>query len=117
MTVRSGDTFMADDRRDDHILVVRFNDGGEMILGVDHLDDEGVAALTNVLLYHVTDGRVGFWDLKRSRHLTMLKGGTTRIRFWRYRAFINKSRIKFGLPASNGYLYVIDKVLIPEANL
>lgn len=69
--------------------------------------------LTTVLLYHVTTGRIGPPAWIRQIELTMLNGTTTKLSRRPGRIFINDSRIIFGLPVSNGVIYVIDTVLLP----
>ncbi|MCU0962968.1 MAG: fasciclin domain-containing protein [Pirellulaceae bacterium] len=69
--------------------------------------------LTNILLYHVTSGRVGVQAWLKCQQLEMLNEDTTQLSRQRAKLFINSSRVTFGLPVSNGSIYVIDAVLLP----
>jgi uncharacterized surface protein with fasciclin (FAS1) repeats len=87
-------------------------------LGLDVINgletEEEIEFLRNVLLYHVTEGRVSFYDLKKIDNLLMLNGDFTKIRGWRkHRVFINDAKILCGIPASNGNLFFINEVLTP----
>jgi uncharacterized surface protein with fasciclin (FAS1) repeats len=71
-------------------------------------------ALTDLLRYHVTEGRRGAVSLLFSRKLTMLNGDRTRLRFTRQGLFVNESKVvAANISASNGIVHVIDSVLLP----
>lgn len=71
-------------------------------------------ALTDILLYHVTEGRRGAVSLIFSRRLRMLNGDRTRVRFTRQGLFLNDSKVvAANISASNGVVHVIDTVLLP----
>jgi transforming growth factor-beta-induced protein len=80
---------------------------------INGLTDEEFAPIVNILLYHVTEGRIGVRAFLKGSDLTMLNGATAELGVHRWRFFINQSRVQFGLPVSNGVIYVIDTVLIP----
>jgi uncharacterized surface protein with fasciclin (FAS1) repeats len=70
--------------------------------------------LTNILLYHVTPGRRAATSVVNADRLRMANGGFTRIRVTSAGAFINESKIiDTDIAASNGFIHVIDHVLLP----
>jgi uncharacterized surface protein with fasciclin (FAS1) repeats len=70
--------------------------------------------LTNILLYHVTPGRRASTSVVNADRLRMANGGFTRIRVTSAGAFINESKIiDTDIAASNGFIHVIDRVLLP----
>ena len=76
-------------------------------------DPEGL--LTQILLYHVTDGAVLAGSLSDQQVITMLNGTTATITLNAQGAFINDAEITVtDLIASNGVVHVIDAVLVPE---
>jgi uncharacterized surface protein with fasciclin (FAS1) repeats len=85
-------------------------------LGVESVDDIPVDDLTNVLLYHVTEGRISYKAWSKQRELMMLAGGPTHLsRKGYWRLYINNAKVIYWvIPASNGNIYVIDKVLLPK---
>jgi uncharacterized surface protein with fasciclin (FAS1) repeats len=76
-------------------------------------DPEGL--LTQILLYHVTDGAVLAGSLNDQQVITMLNGTTATITLNAQGAFINDAEIIItDLEASNGVVHVINAVLVPE---
>jgi len=77
------------------------------------------AALTPILTYHVTSGRIFSSDLVNGQMLTMLSGGTTTILLGSAGAQIDgtgsvpSNIIRTDLVATNGVVHVIDRVLLP----
>jgi transforming growth factor-beta-induced protein len=72
------------------------------------------ADLTPILLNHVTAGRLLAADVLQRTSLSMVGGGSTRIRLEGGAPFINDSRIvNTDIQASNGVIHVIDAVLLP----
>ena len=71
--------------------------------------------LTDILLYHVTDGAVLSSALSDGQEVTMLNGGTTTITIdMMMDAFINTSQItEFDLSAENGVVHILDAVIQP----
>jgi transforming growth factor-beta-induced protein len=72
------------------------------------------AALGNILLYHVTSGRLYAEDVLAASSFTMLNNGTTTIGLSGGSAFINSSQITVtDVQVANGVIHVIDAVLVP----
>jgi transforming growth factor-beta-induced protein len=71
-------------------------------------------ALQNVLLYHVTSGRLYADQVLALGQLDMLNGDTTTISVMGGQAFIQDARIRVtDVQARNGVIHVIDAVLLP----
>lgn len=66
--------------------------------------------ITNILLYHVAEGRV---PLQNNLSVTTLEGSDVLITVNETGAFVNGDTIEEDLDASNGIIYVIKGVLIP----
>lgn len=89
-------------------------------LGLDpgNVAQLGPDLLTEILLYHVTLGRNSLQALLRARTVNTALGEP--VVFSRdprniYRVFVNDARIlNHAIPASNGYIFIIDQVLLPE---
>ena len=74
------------------------------------------AALLNILTYHVIDGVVSYRDARKAigSSVTMLNGETAAItgKWWRIK--IDGARIILpNVRASNGYIHVVNDVLLP----
>ena len=72
--------------------------------------------LTNVLLYHVAEGRKGAIRLLIERDIEMLNGDEAefRFKFWPFGFFINDAKVlDANNRAQNGIFHVIDEVLMP----
>jgi uncharacterized surface protein with fasciclin (FAS1) repeats len=83
----------------------------------------GVPAIKNVLLYHVVAGRrLGSLQVLLTRSLTMANGGTVEPRGITLRdetpALRDPRLVLFALniPATNGVIHTIDRVLVPAAD-
>ncbi len=89
-------------------------------LGAASLDDIPVADLTNILLYHVIDGRTMSTDLKSGYFPTLSKSGENSISMYinvGAGVSINKN-IKVtaaDISAKNGVIHVVDKVILPPS--
>lgn len=71
-------------------------------------------ALTNILLYHVANGRRDAADVTSSTQIRMLNGQFTQISVVNGGAFINDAQIVgTDVFAANGVIHVIDSVLLP----
>lgn len=76
------------------------------------------AALTDVLLYHATDGSVESSSLVDGQSITMLQGDNTAITLGMSGAMINNANIVLAdLNAWNGVIHVIDAVLLPPTSV
>jgi uncharacterized surface protein with fasciclin (FAS1) repeats len=73
--------------------------------------------LTNILLYHVTNGDRFSQSVLNAQRIRMLNGGFTFVSVTSDGAFINQSRLLapdlIDIDASNGVIHVIDAVLLP----
>ena len=87
--------------------------------GIDLADftgEDGVAALANVLAYHVTMGAVQSTDLSNGMSVTMLNQGEVSVAVSPYGVRINDANVTApDVIATNGVIHVIDKVLMPES--
>lgn len=80
---------------------------------VDALD---VKTLTAVLTYHVTSGALNAGSVVGSSQLTMLDGNTSKIASQGGTVKIENATITAtDVRASNGYIHVIDAVILPPA--
>jgi transforming growth factor-beta-induced protein len=85
-------------------------------LGLDasNVGTLGKEALTDILLYHVTEGRRGAVSVINARRITMLNGDAAKVRSTSEGVFLNDSKvIATNISASNGIVHVIDSVLLP----
>ena len=87
------------------------------------LDETNVAdafseeQLLDILLYHVSEGRLDAAEVTEKDQLRMLNGDFTAITVNDMGAFINESQIvQTDVMASNGIIHVIDGVLLPPAD-
>ena len=77
------------------------------------------AALTDILLYHVTEGKRRALSLLFEGEVDMLNGDSVEVdfSFRPFGVFVNESRvINANLRASNGIVHVIDEVLMPPTD-
>ena len=85
--------------------------------GIDLADfsgDDGIAALSNVLAYHVTMGTVMSGDLSDGQLVTMLNQQQVRVGVTPGGVIVNDASVtQADVVASNGVIHVIDKVLMP----
>ena len=92
-----------------------FADAGIDLAALD--TEEGKAALTDILLYHVISGSVSSGDVTDRMTATMVNGD--------YASFAVGDEIKINgatvtgadVTASNGIIHVIDKVLFPPTDV
>jgi uncharacterized surface protein with fasciclin (FAS1) repeats len=83
-------------------------------LNADNIGTLPLDVLTNILLYHVANGRRDAESVVTSSQIRMLNGEFTTISLTDEGAFINDSRIiAVDVGASNGIIHVIDTVLMP----
>jgi transforming growth factor-beta-induced protein len=83
-------------------------------LNADNVGSLGVADLTQILLYHVTNGRLLASDVLSFEQIRMLTTDFTRISMVEDAAFIDSSRIiQTDVGARNGVIHIIDTVLLP----
>jgi uncharacterized surface protein with fasciclin (FAS1) repeats len=74
------------------------------------------AKLKAVLLYHVVSGNVTAADVVKLTSAKTLNGKNVRIRVSGMNVFVNSAKVtKPDVPASNGVIHVINRVLIPPA--
>ena len=74
------------------------------------------AKLKRVLLYHVVAGKVTAAKVVRLRSARTLAGPSVRIRVTGTTVRVNTARVtKADVPASNGVVHVLDRVLLPPA--
>ena len=72
------------------------------------------AKLTAVLSYHVFAGNAGSADLKQLKDLSTVQGGRIKIDASHGLKVDDATVVKADVPASNGVIHVIDKVLMPR---
>ncbi|NSW54206.1 MAG: fasciclin domain-containing protein [Anaerolineae bacterium] len=75
-----------------------------------------IPTLTNILLYHVSDGRLLSGDVEGFKYVDMLNGQELTLKITADGVFIGQSQIIIlDLLTSNGVIHVIDAVLLPPA--
>ncbi|MGB1474579.1 MAG: fasciclin domain-containing protein [Candidatus Poseidoniaceae archaeon] len=80
----------------------------------DFTDEDGIAALSNILAYHVTIGAVLSGDLSDGLFVTMLNQQQVRVGVTPGGVIVNDASVtQADVVASNGVIHVIDKVLMP----
>ncbi len=79
------------------------------------LKPEKKADLQDVLQYHVFVGVLKAEQLLDGRSLGMVNGSNAKISFKDGKVMINDATVVASVPASNGIVHVIDKVLLPPA--
>lgn len=89
-----------------------FTDAGINL--ADFSGDDGIAALGNVLAYHVTMGTVMSGELSDGQLVTMLNQQQVRVGVTPGGVIVNDASVtQADVVASNGVIHVIDKVLMP----
>ncbi|MEK7256843.1 MAG: fasciclin domain-containing protein, partial [Bacteroidota bacterium] len=78
------------------------------------LKPEKKADLGGILKYHVTTSAFSELALQDGQTLGMANGGKTTITKKNGKTMINDATILGAVKASNGMVYVIDKVLLPK---
>ena len=72
--------------------------------------------LTEILLYHVVGDNLGSSEVLAQRRIKTLQGESVRVSERGGDAFINSSElIALDVPADNGTIHVIDRVLVPQS--
>jgi uncharacterized surface protein with fasciclin (FAS1) repeats len=79
----------------------------------DLLKPENKDALANILKYHVTPGNYSKDFLKKFKKLGQANNGYVQIEVIDGEPFIGGAKILASVPAGNGIVHVIDKVLLP----
>ncbi len=78
------------------------------------LKPENKKALTDILTYHVTSGKLSAAQVLASTEISTLNGKKSKISLFNGRPFINGAAIKItDIETSNGVIHVIDTVMIP----
>ena len=80
------------------------------------LKPEKKDALTDILQYHVTLAVLTLENLSDGQVLGMVNGGNATIHIKDGKYMINDANIVASVPASNGIVHVIDKVILPPSN-
>jgi len=79
------------------------------------LKPENKAQLSKILTYHVVSGKTLAADLKDGQMITTVEGTTLKVTITNGKVMINGANvISADIPASNGVIHVIDKVLMPK---
>ena len=80
--------------------------------------DEQIATLTDILLYHVYSGAVNAADVTDGLTVAMVNGDETSFTVTDGTVMVGDATVVLAdVPASNGVIHVIDKVLMPPADL
>ncbi len=80
------------------------------------LKPENKDALANILKYHVTPGNYSKDFLKKFKKLGQSNGIDVKVTKEGGDVFIGEAKIIASIPAGNGIVHVIDKVLLPPSN-
>ena len=78
------------------------------------LKPESKDALANILLYHVTPGNYSKDFLKKFKKLGQANGKNVNIEVKGDDVFVGGAKIIASVPAGNGIVHVVDKVILPE---
>jgi len=79
--------------------------------------DEDIAALTDILLYHVYSGAVNAADVTNGLTVAMVNGDNASFTVTDGAVMVGDATVVLAdVPASNGVIHVIDKVLMPPAD-
>ena len=82
---------------------------------VEALLEDPTGALTDILLYHVVDGKALSTDLSDGQMITTLNGDSVTVKIMDGSVYIDDAMVTGpDLEAANGVLHVVDAVLIPE---
>ena len=80
--------------------------------------DEQIATLTDILLYHVYSGAVNAADVTDGLTVAMVNGDEASFTVTDGNVMVGDATVVLAdVPASNGVIHVIDKVLMPPADL
>jgi uncharacterized surface protein with fasciclin (FAS1) repeats len=80
----------------------------------DLLKPEKKADLTNILKFHVTTSALSEMMLQDGMTLGMANGGKTTLHVKDGKIMVNDANVLGSVKTSNGMVYVIDKVLLPQ---
>ncbi len=80
------------------------------------LKPENKESLANILKYHVTPGNYSKDFLKKFKKLGQSNGVDVAISVKDEDVFIGEAKIVASIPAGNGIVHVVDKVLLPPTN-
>lgn len=78
------------------------------------LKPENKAALANILKYHVTPGNYSKDFLKKFKKLGQANNGYVKVEVIDGEVYVGGAKIIASIPAGNGIVHVIDKVMLPE---
>lgn len=79
------------------------------------LKPENKAKLANILTYHVVAGKAMAADLMDGQELTTVQGTKLKVSVKNGKVMINGANVvSADIPASNGVIHVIDKVMMPK---
>jgi uncharacterized surface protein with fasciclin (FAS1) repeats len=76
---------------------------------------EDIPTLSSILTYHVVGGSLSLRELLMSKDVATVQGGLVKVEKRGGRIFVNDALVVAKVKATNGVIYVIDTVLIPEA--
>ena len=81
----------------------------------DLLKPENKVKLQSILTYHVVPGKVMSRDAAKLSSAKTAQGSSINIKATENGVMVNDARVvKADIPASNGVIHVIDKVILPE---
>ena len=79
------------------------------------LKPENKEQLRSILTYHVLPGQVTAAQIRKTTSAKTVNGQELRISFLKGVAWVNDSRVtRTDVPASNGLIHVVDKVMLPK---
>lgn len=78
------------------------------------LKPENKAVLANILKYHVTPGNYSKDFLKKFKKLGQANNGYVKVEVKGDDVYIGGAKIIASIPAGNGIVHVVDKVILPE---
>jgi uncharacterized surface protein with fasciclin (FAS1) repeats len=79
----------------------------------DLLKEENKTKLQNILEYHVTVGVYNTDNLQEGQVIGQVNGDNLKITIKNGKPTVNDANIIASIPASNGVIHIIDKVLLP----
>jgi len=80
------------------------------------LKPENKDALANILKYHVTPGNYSKEFLKKFKKLGQANNGYVTVEVIGDDVFVGGAKILASIPAGNGIVHVVDKVMLPPSN-
>jgi uncharacterized surface protein with fasciclin (FAS1) repeats len=78
------------------------------------LKPENKSTLANILLYHVTPGNYSKEFLKKFKKLGQANNGYVNVEVKGDDVYVGGAKIIASVPAGNGIVHVVDKVILPE---